>query len=121
MDHIRRDGLGTMVLAVISLGKGQYDLAVVKSDIHLDLVASYYHDMTHFRLKSSDPLLAPEVGLSVSYSISKALNLIRDQYILAKKEQPSLDKALLVWFDEEIGRLEQLLSSNSYIDNTPWK
>lgn len=120
MDHFRRDGLGTIVLAIIPLGRGYYDLAVVESDTHLDLVASHYMVTTYHRLERSDPLLTPEIDFPVSDSLFKGLASIRNQYILAKKEQQSLDEDLPVWFNEQIGRLSELLSSKCYIDNTPW-
>ncbi|KAJ6126418.1 hypothetical protein N7523_002030 [Penicillium sp. IBT 18751x] len=121
MDHFRRDGLGTIVLAIIALGRGYYDLAVVEGDTHLNLVASHYMVTTYQRLERSDPLLTREIDLSVSDSLFKGLSSIRNKYILAKKEQLSLDEDLSVWFDEQIGRLNELLCSKCYIDNTPWE
>ena len=121
MDHIRKDGFGKIVLAIIPLGKGYYDLAAVESDVHLDLVGSHYVDVTYCRLKRSDPLLAPKVSFSMSDSVSKGLAHVRDQYILEKENQSSNDERLPAWFEEEIGRLNELVFFNTYIDNTPWK
>lgn len=91
------------------------------SDAHFDLVGSHYVDVTYCRLKSSDPLLAPNIGFSMSDSVFKRFAHVRDQYILEKKNQSSNDERLPVWFEEEIGRLNQLVFFNIYIDNSPWK